>query len=64
MNVIEHLSQDEEGMRKFCLNCRLGKNCRAEWNPFYNYGCVRESDIKNIEEAADEFERVVKEAVA
>ena len=64
MDVIEYLSQNDKWMQGFCRECPEVDHCPADNNPFFEVGCVKESDLRLIEEAAKSFERVIEEAVA
>jgi hypothetical protein len=70
INVIEMLMEDETFIPKFCKDCPAVSHipgdvtCPADFEPFYNAGCVKSQAIAAIEAVAREFEAVTAEAVA
>jgi len=64
INIIEYLAENVAWMDKFCKDCKAFKNCLCEHSPFYDDGCVRKVDIKDIEDAAENFEKMVEGMVA
>ena len=78
IDFIEELSCDETWMNKFCRGCKAvtvlrvqgnlriadERNCPAEFNPFYNSGCVRKHEVEKIEAAVFNAESVIAKAVA
>ena len=64
MDIIEHLSQNEAWMEKFCRDCSTMKHCPCEWNPFFDVGCIRDADLRDLEDAAENFEKLAEEKVA
>jgi len=64
IDIIEHLAQDQEWMDKFCKNCEVVKLCLCEYNPFYDMGCIREGDLREIEDMAEKLEIFIERVVA
>lgn len=64
VDIIEHLAEDDDFLRKFCRDCREVNHCPADNAPFHEYGCARERDVKDIEEAVEALEKLIEGVTA